>query len=852
MPATTTPSPVGERHGRQGHADGECLAVGQHHHLRSDTGLIHIDRRHSLDSRQLRVHRASDLAERRHRRTERIFTPTDASNYNTVTSTVNVTVDKATPTVSTWPSASTITYGQTLASSTLTGGTASIPGSFAFTTPATSPNAGTAAQSVTFTPTDTTNYNTVTSTVNVTVDKATPTVSTWPSASTITYGQTLASSTLTGGTASIPGSFAFTAPATSPNAGTAAQSATFTPTDASNYNTVTNTVNVTVDKATPTVSTWPSASTITYGQTLASSTLTGGTASIPGSFAFTAPSTSPNAGTAAQSVTFTPTDASNYNTVTNTVNVTVDKATPTVSAWPSASTITYGQTLASSTLTGGTASIPGSFAFTAPATSPNAGTSAQSVTFTPTDTTNYNTVVSTVNVTVDKATPTVSAWPSASTLNYGQTLASSTLTGGTASIPGSFAFTAPATSPNAGTAAQSVTFTPTDASNYNTVTNTVNVTVDKATPTVSTWPSASTITYGQTLASSTLTGGTASIPGSFAFTTPSTSPNAGTAAQSVTFTPTDASNYNTVTNTVNVTVDKATPTVSAWPSASTITYGQTLASSTLTGGTASIPGSFAFTTPSTSPNAGTAAQSVTFTPTDASNYNTVANSVNVTVSKAAATVDLSSLSQTYTGLALSATAATNPVGLSVAVTYDGSTIPPTSAGTYVVIGTINDANYQGSSTGTLIIAKATPTVSAWPTASSISYGQTLASSNLTGGIASVSGNFTFTTISNSPNAGTAAQGVIFTPTDATNYNTVAGIVDVSVDKATPTVSAWPLASTITYGQTLASSTLTGGSASVLGSFTFAVLRARPALVQPPNPLYLLRPISRTTTPSPAS
>src|SRR6185369_5148102 len=102
--------------------------------------------------------------------------------------------------------------------------------------------------------------------------------------------------------------------------------------------------------------------------------------------------------------------------------------------------------------------------------------------------------------------------------------------------------------------------------------------------TVSAWPTAGAITYGQTLASSMLTGGTASVPGSFAFTTPSTKPNAGTANQPVTFTPTDTTNYNTVSGSVSVTVNKADPTVSAWPTAGAITYGQTLASSTLTGG----------------------------------------------------------------------------------------------------------------------------------------------------------------------------------------------------------------------------------------------------------------------------
>jgi hypothetical protein len=54
-----------------------------------------------------------------------------------------------------------------------------------------------------------------------------------------------------------------------------------------------------------------------------------------------------------------------------------------------------------------------------------------------------------------------------------------------------------------------------------------------------------------------LTGGSATPAGSFAFTTPSTTPSAGTAAQSVTYTPTDTANYNTATGTVDVTVTGA-------------------------------------------------------------------------------------------------------------------------------------------------------------------------------------------------------------------------------------------------------------------------------------------------------
>jgi hypothetical protein len=121
------------------------------------------------------------------------------------------------------------------------------------------------------------------------------------------------------------------------------------------------------------------------------------------------------------------------------------------------------------------------------------------------------------------------------------------------------------------------------------------------------------------------------VSGSFAFTTPATAPGAGTASQSVRFTPTDATDYNTVTTSVSVRVNKATPTITTAPTASAITYGQTLVSSTLGGGVASVPGSFAFTTPATAPGAGTASQNVTFTPTDTTDYNTVTVSVDVTV-----------------------------------------------------------------------------------------------------------------------------------------------------------------------------------------------------------------------------
>jgi len=52
---------------------------------------------------------------------------------------------------------------------------------------------------------------------------------------------------------------------------------------------------------------------------------------VPGSFAFTAPSTVPGAvGSYSAAVTFTPTDTTNYTSVSGNVNVTVNAASASV------------------------------------------------------------------------------------------------------------------------------------------------------------------------------------------------------------------------------------------------------------------------------------------------------------------------------------------------------------------------------------------------------------------------------------------------------------------------------------------------------------------------------------------
>jgi hypothetical protein len=110
-----------------------------------------------------------------------------------------------------------------------------------------------------------------------------------------------------------------------------------------------------------------------------------------------------------------------------------------------------------------------------------------------------------------------------------------------------------------------------------------SVTVNPFIPTVSAWPTAVAITYGQTLASSTLSGGTASVGGSFVWTVPGTSPAAGTPSESVTFTP-SSTNYAPVTGSITLTVNQAAPSIAV------ATSGTPSVSGTPVTFTASVPG----------------------------------------------------------------------------------------------------------------------------------------------------------------------------------------------------------------------------------------------------------------------
>ncbi len=375
---------------------------------------------------------------------------------------------------------------------------------------------------------------------------------------------------------SVPGTFAYTpAIGTVLPAGSAQLNVNFTPTDNANYTTVTGThVSIVVNKATPAIS-WANPSAISYGTPL-SATQLNASSLVAGSFAYT-PSvgTVLSAGTGQTlSVNFTPTDNANYTPVTATALITVNKALPTIT-WPTPGSISYG-TVLSTTQLNASASVPGTFTYNPPVnTMLNAGVNQTlSASFVPTDNNNFSTIASiTRQITVTKASPVVS-WSPPLPIKVGVPLGATQLNA-TADIPGTFVYTPPSGTVLAAGNNQnlSVSFTPTDAVNYNTIPNTtVQITVSAKDNPVITWATPAPITYGTAL-SATQLNATADVAGTFSYTPPiGTVLNAGASVTlTANFVPADGVNYNSLSRTVQITVNKAVLT--ATPANATRVYG---------------------------------------------------------------------------------------------------------------------------------------------------------------------------------------------------------------------------------------------------------------------------------------
>ncbi|MFY9852349.1 MAG: Ig-like domain repeat protein [Terracidiphilus sp.] len=479
------------------------------------------------------------------------------STYGAVTSNaITQVVSQATPTI-TWNNPTAIAYGTAL-SSTQLDASSTIPGTVVY-----SPSAGTVLPvglqtlSVTFTPTDTTDYKAVTATVTLTVNAsaATPTI-TWANPAAITYGTAL-SSTQLDASSPVAGTFAYTpAAGTVLKAGLQTLSVTFTPTDITDYTTATATVTLTVNQAAPAI-TWATPAAITYGTAL-SATQLDASSTVAGAFVYSpAAGVILAAGSHTLSVTFTPTDTTDYKTATATVSLAVNQGTTTQTiTWADPAAITYGTAL-SSTQLDASSTVAGTFAYSpAAGTVLKVGLQTLSVTFTPTDTTDYKVETASVSLIVNQAASTIT-WATPAAITYGTAL-SATQLDASSTVAGTFAYTpAAGTVLKAGSQTLSVTFTPTDTTDYKSATAAVSLTVNQAKPAI-TWPTPAAITSGTAL-SATQLDANSTVAGTFVYSPAAgTVPAAGSQTLSVTFTPTDTTDYTTATATVSLTVNSAT------------------------------------------------------------------------------------------------------------------------------------------------------------------------------------------------------------------------------------------------------------------------------------------------------
>ncbi|MFU8847575.1 MAG: S8 family serine peptidase [Opitutales bacterium] len=112
-------------------------------------------------------------------------------------------------------------------------------------------------------------------------------------------------------------------------------------------------------------------------------------------------------------------------------------------------------------------------------------------------------------------------------------------------------------------------------------------------------------------------------------------------------------------------------------------------------------------------SAGAWSATVSITSNDA-DKNPYTWTISGSASKTQASLVLNGLAQTYDGTPRVVTATTTPPGMNYSVTYDGLSEPPVNAGNYEVVATVTDPDFEGTTTGTLEVSKASQTIAFAP------------------------------------------------------------------------------------------------------------------------------------------
>ena len=276
-------------------------------------------------------------------------------------------------------------------------------------------------------------------------------------------------------------------------------------------------------------------------------------------------------------------------------------------------------------------------------------------------------------------------------------------------------------------------------------------------------------------------------------------------------------------------ISKVTPSVTVVPTAATMTLPNTsLADCALTGGEASVEGTFAWADATIDATLNNEGYTVVFTPDNTNWYNTTTCTVVVPIHKQINVITWNfDVTEMYCNAdyTFDATATSGldvyyeTSDASIAYVDDAKHLQIIKGGE-VTITAHEDGNENWAAAEpvakTLTIKRFAPEIVAYPSAAPMKIGRLLSDATLTGGRAEldngeVEGSFAWvdgntTTMSV---AGTFSKQIVFNPSNENYYEPVYAMMDVKVEKYAPEIAHTLQGSDITYGQPLSASNLSG-------------------------------------------
>ena len=429
------------------------------------------------------------------------------------------------------------------------------------------------------------------------------------------------------------------------------------------------------------------------------------------------------------------------------------------------------------------------------------------ITATAAETDTYASASQTKEVTISATVPEVTSWPQVAPITYGTPLTLDMLEGGTAHVPGNFEFADLSTTLNAGTHKISVRFVPENQNIYATVEDTISVVVNKADQTIAWDFTITEMTVDEILTlSATATAGdvTFALTGDAATLDGNTLTAVKAGDVVIIASQAGNDNYNAAEEVAHtITINKATPTVTAWPTLNDVVYGATYSEALqLVGGEASVEGTFSIINMPADltqvPTVGEYTYGIVFTPAMSESYNEVSDSITLKVTKNLQTITWDFVDQELligNTLTLSATAPAGEVTFAIEpaegiAMLEGNTLTALTAGTVTITATApENENYEAATISHIVtVIKHTPEITTLPTVDPIGYDTPLTNDLLMGGETTTEGTWEFVNPDQELQMGDNEVVIRFIPNNAEHYSPIEITIIITVEKATTTIS----------------------------------------------------------------